>query len=326
LYLLGNRWKDSGLMLIKGGKMKKIIVLLCAVLCVSLPAFALELTPEASGKIMKPMTAYSPDTINAILEAQGLTLTPDAAAGVPATYAKVKDGKVVFGTQSTAFCPVDFDKILKAYGLLDLSPEAVEANLGATDYAKVSGGKVVLGTKAAAYNGETLAAILRSYELPVTSAPIATVTPTPTPTPPPVVDTDEDKDSVPNDQDRCPGTPPGAKVDERGCWVLYINFDFDKSVVKSPYFPALNEVVQILNKYPALKLDVEGHTDSIGADAYNQKLSERRAKAVLDYLVNKGGINPARLAPVGYGEGKPVATNATKEGRAKNRRVELTPR
>jgi len=315
-------------MLIKGGKMKKIIVLLCAVLCVSLPAFALELTPEASGKIMKPMTAYSPDTINAILEAQGLTLTPEAAAGVPATYATVKDSKVVFGSKSTAFCPVDFDKILKAYGLLDLSPEAVEAKLGGTDYAKVSGGKVVLGTKSAAYSGDTLAAILGAYELPATTK--VEVVPKKLgeqeDTKKPEGPKDSDIDNVPDDQDKCPGTPPGARVDDRGCWVLYINFDFDKSVVKSPYYPALNEVVQILNQYPALNLEVEGHTDSIGSDAYNQKLSDRRAKAVKDYLVNKGGINPARLTTVGYGESKPVASNATKEGQAKNRRVELTPR
>ncbi|MEE4355464.1 MAG: OmpA family protein [Desulfococcaceae bacterium] len=308
--------------------MKKVIVLLCAVLCVSLPAFALELTPEASGKIMDKITAYSPDTINAILEAQGLTLSPEAAAGVPATYAREEDGKVVFSGKSTAFSPVDFDKILKAYGLLDLSPEVVEAKLGGTDYAKVSDGKVVLGTKSAAYSGDIFKAILASYELPGT--PVAEVTPTPptptpTPTPPPV-DTDEDKDSVPDERDKCPGTPPGARVDERGCWVLYINFDFDKSVVKSPYYPALNEVVQIMNQYPYLNIEVEGHTDSIGTDRYNQGLSERRAKAVKDYLINRGGIHPSRLESAGYGESRPAATNATKEGRAKNRRVELTPK
>lgn len=311
--------------------MKKIIVLLCAALCMSLPAFALELTPEASGKIMKPITAYSPDTINALLEAQGLTLSPEAAVGVPGTYAKVKDGKVVFGGTSTAYSPVDFHNILTAYGLT-LSPEAVEAKLGGTDYAKVSGGNIVLGKTAAAYSGETLTAILSAYEMPAAAPAPVPVTPAPAPAPAPEppapapVDDDEDKDSVPDVLDKCPGTPQGAKVDERGCWVLYINFDFDKAVIKAPYYPTLDEVVQIMNKYSYLNVEVEGHTDSVGTDAYNQKLSERRANAVRDYLVNKGGISPSRLTTIGYGETKPVTSNATKEGRAKNRRVELTPR
>jgi len=307
--------------------MKKIIVLLCAALCMSLPVFALELTPEASGKIMKPITAYSPDTINALLEAQGLTLTPEAAAGVPGTYAKVKEGKAVFGTTSTAFSPVDFHNILTAYGLT-LSPEAVEAKLGGTDYAKVVDGKIVLGKTAAAYSGETLTAILSAYEMPgAPPAPVpftpAPPAPEPAPAPAPV---DEDDDGVHDTLDKCPGTPSGATVDERGCWVLYINFDFDKSVIKAQYYPLLNEVVQIMNTYSYLNVEVEGHTDSVGTDAYNQKLSERRAKAVRDYLINKGGISPSRLTSVGYGEGRPVTSNATKEGRAKNRRVELTPK
>ncbi|MEZ4526716.1 MAG: OmpA family protein [Desulfobacterales bacterium] len=310
--------------------MKKIIVLLCAALCMSLPAFALELTPEASGKIMKPITAYSPDTMNAILEAQGLTLSPEAAAAVPGTYAKVKDGKVVFGGTSTAYSPVDFHNILTAYGLT-LSPEAVEAKLGGTDYAKVSGGEIVLGKSPAAYSGETLTAILSAYELPSAPAPVPVTpepapVPAPEPAPAPAPVEDEDDDKVPDALDKCPGTPPGARVDERGCWVLHINFDFDKSVIKAQYYPALDEVVQIMNKYSYLNVEVEGHTDSVGTDAYNQKLSERRANAVKNYLVNKGGINPSRLTTVGYGESKPATSNATREGRAKNRRVELTPR
>jgi len=157
--------------------------------------------------------------------------------------------------------------------------------------------------------------------VPFTPAPA----PAPEPVPAPVPD-DTDKDTVPDTLDKCPGTPPGATVDERGCWVLHINFDFDKSVIKSQYYPGLNDVVQIMNTYSYLNVEVEGHTDSVGSDAYNQKLSQRRANAVKDYLVNKGGINPSRLTTVGYGESKPVNSNATKEGRAKNRRVELTPK
>jgi len=308
--------------------MKKFFtVMLCAalVLGVSLPGLAIELTPEAAGMLGKATTAYSPNTINAILEAQGLSLNPDAVSGVPASYAKVADGKVVFGTKSTAYSPDLYHSIFTAYGLT-LSPEAVQEKLGATNYAKVADGKIVFGTKSTAYAGETLKTILSAYELPAMGmAPTPTVTPTPAPTPAPVGPTDSDGDKVSDDMDKCPGTPPGAKVDERGCWVLYINFDFDKSVVKPEFYGALDEVVQILNDNPSVVLEVEGHTDSIGTNAYNQKLSERRASAVKNYLVKKG-IGSDRLSAVGYGEERPIADNATKEGRAKNRRVELTPK
>ncbi len=81
--------------------------------------------------------------------------------------------------------------------------------------------------------------------------------------------------------------------------------------------------MQILQRYPDLKVEVAGHTDSIGTDAYNQGLSERRAKAVYDYLTSNG-VDASRLqGPVGYGESRPIDTNETAEGRAKNRRTEL---
>ena len=83
-----------------------------------------------------------------------------------------------------------------------------------------------------------------------------------------------------------------------------------------------NRQVARLKEEPDMKVEVAGHTDSTGSDAYNQKLSERRAQAVVDYLISKG-VDPNRLKAVGYGESKPIASNETEAGRAKNRRVEL---
>jgi len=102
-----------------------------------------------------------------------------------------------------------------------------------------------------------------------------------------------------------------------------VNFDFDKATLRPDAVAILSEATQILNRYPDLKVEVAGHTDSVGTDAYNQKLSERRAKTVYDYLTNNGVSASRLLGPVGYGESRPIDTNDTAEGRAKNRRTEL---
>lgn len=101
-----------------------------------------------------------------------------------------------------------------------------------------------------------------------------------------------------------------------------IQFDFDKYNIKPEWVPVLDEAVEILKKHPEIKVTIEGHTCSIGTIAYNQKLSERRAKSVYDYFVKKG-IAPERMKTIGYGELRPKADNRTAEGRAINRRVEL---
>jgi OOP family OmpA-OmpF porin len=142
---------------------------------------------------------------------------------------------------------------------------------------------------------------------------------------PPTKCPDQDGDGVCDDKDKCPDTPKGARVDENGCWVIGAPlFDFDKSVVKKQYFPLLDEVVAIINQNPKLKVQIQGHTCSIGTDKYNQGLSERRANAVAKYINGKG-VAKDRLAAMGLGEKKPVAPNTTKEGRAKNRRAEFSP-
>ncbi len=99
-------------------------------------------------------------------------------------------------------------------------------------------------------------------------------------------------------------------------------FDFDKYVIKKIYYPVLDEWVLFFRENPRITAEIYGHTDSIGTDAYNQKLSERRARAVFNYLV-ENGIDPGRLKTRGFGENLPVAPNTTPEGRQKNRRVEL---
>ena len=138
---------------------------------------------------------------------------------------------------------------------------------------------------------------------------------------------DGDRDGICDRDDRCPNTPGGATVDQFGCWAFssFVIFDFDKSVIKPEAYPMLNEVVAILRKNPGLHAIFEGHTDSVGPETYNQKLSEKRADAVMQYVLQKG-IPADRVSAVGHGETMPRASNDTKEGRALNRRVEITPK
>jgi OOP family OmpA-OmpF porin len=103
---------------------------------------------------------------------------------------------------------------------------------------------------------------------------------------------------------------------------LDVKFDFDKAAVKQESYGDIKNLADFMNQYPQTSTTVEGHTDSVGTDAYNQKLSERRANAVRDVLVNQYGVGANRVNSVGYGESRPVADNATEEGRAINRRVE----
>jgi len=137
---------------------------------------------------------------------------------------------------------------------------------------------------------------------------------------------DSDKDGVTDNLDQCPNTPLGATVDARGCWTYEakVLFDINSAKVKSEAYPMLQEAVLIMKKNPDLNVEVDGHADSTGAAAYNMTLSEKRAEAVKKHFVDQG-IDPDRLTTKGFGITKPAASNKTKEGRAKNRRVELTP-
>jgi len=140
-----------------------------------------------------------------------------------------------------------------------------------------------------------------------------------------VICVDDDGDLVCAELDKCPGTPKGAKVNKFGCWVLGdVLFDFDKSNIKPQYYRFLDDAAKVFEMNPSIKVEVQGNTDNIGTAKYNMKLSLERAKSVMQYLVNKG-VAQSRLAVRGFGFSRPVATNDTDEGRALNRRVELTP-
>ena len=153
--------------------------------------------------------------------------------------------------------------------------------------------------------------------------------PAPPPAPAPAAPGDADGDGVPDDQDRCANSAPGKPVDAEGCTILKVltlkgvNFEVNSDQLKAESFAVLDEAIAALNgEFPDARIEVAGHTDSTGEDAYNQDLSQRRAQTVLDYLVGQG-VRAERLSATGYGEAAPVAGNDTREGRAQNRRVEL---
>ena len=134
---------------------------------------------------------------------------------------------------------------------------------------------------------------------------------------------DADGDGVCDADDKCPNTPKGAIVNEVGCWVADgLLFDFDKADIKPEYYGGLDKVAATMQGDPNMRIEIQGHTCSIGTEAYNQGLSERRAKAVQMYLINKG-VDGSRLDVKGYGETSPAFSNDTREGREKNRRVQF---
>ena len=103
-----------------------------------------------------------------------------------------------------------------------------------------------------------------------------------------------------------------------------VHFDFNKAKIRPEDMPVLDEAAETLKANPNMRVEVNGYTDAIGSEAYNLRLSKRRADAVVNYLVSKG-ISADRLIPQGFGKTNFVASNDTAEGRAQNRRVELVP-
>ena len=141
---------------------------------------------------------------------------------------------------------------------------------------------------------------------------------------------DTDGDGVPDYRDDCPDTAAGALVNERGCYIeleeevtidMNIEFDTNKAEVLPKHRGEINRVVTFLRQYPTANAVIEGHTDSSGSRAYNQGLSERRAKAVHDYLVDNANVDADRLSHAGFREDRPIADNETAAGKQKNRRV-----
>ncbi|HWR57297.1 MAG TPA: OmpA family protein [Thermodesulfovibrionales bacterium] len=121
--------------------------------------------------------------------------------------------------------------------------------------------------------------------------------------------------------------PRAGKVIDR--LTIRVNFDFDKSDIRKTDEAELKKAIDFVSKYSHAKVELEGHTDGKGTEEYNQKLSERRAEAVRQYLIKEGAVGKARISARGYGKTKPIAPNTTKdgkdnpEGRAENRRVEI---
>ena len=149
-------------------------------------------------------------------------------------------------------------------------------------------------------------------------------------------DNDNDKDTIVDLDDECPNVRGDAA--NKGCPKKYegvqitethirinqkIHFAYNKAKIKKTSHWILKQVAEVLADNPEIKLSIEGHTDSKGSDRYNQKLSAKRAKAVKDFLVKRGGVDRSRLVSKGFGESRPIDTNVTDEGRAANRRVEF---
>ncbi|MCK5255555.1 MAG: OmpA family protein, partial [Deltaproteobacteria bacterium] len=141
---------------------------------------------------------------------------------------------------------------------------------------------------------------------------------------------DSDGDGVPDCLDKCPNTPRDTKVDKNGCPIVGeellilhgIKFAFDSAKISDDSKAILEVAVTTLKRNPKMKVEIEGHTDSIGTAEYNLGLSQKRADSVKNHLISEG-IGAERLQAVGKGEADPLVSNELKEGRAKNRRVEF---
>jgi len=143
----------------------------------------------------------------------------------------------------------------------------------------------------------------------------------------PAAPTDSDNDGVADDADKCADSPADKPVDADGCTIVSVvledvRFENNSAELTSGSTEQLDKAVAAMKEYPHIRVEVQAHSDSSGAASYNQALSEKRAGSVRDYMVSKG-IAADRLTAKGYGEDQPIASNDTREGRAKNRRVEL---
>ncbi|KRA48904.1 OmpA family protein [Pseudoxanthomonas sp. Root630] len=175
--------------------------------------------------------------------------------------------------------------------------------------------------------------VLASVGVVIPLGPKAEAAPAPAPAPTTTcADLDDDGDGVNNCDDKCPGSQAGQTIGPDGCPVQVsidlkgVNFDFDKSTLRPDAIAILSEAAEILKRYPDLRVEVAGHTDLCGKDAYNQSLSQRRSQTVYDYLTSNG-VDASRLVgPVGYGESRPLEPTAqTLPGckSERNRRTEL---
>jgi len=264
-------------------------------------------------------------------------LTPFAAATYTANLNARFSPFVTGGTQFTRITGQNNLKTHPTWGVHlgvgirnRLSPNLalrVEGRMGMEHYERMLPGK-----DKTAYN--SIATIGLSYFTAGRRAPAAAMAPLPCPQCPRArVDTVRiQAPPPPPPPRRCEHgiAPAGAPVDQYGCLILRdtllleaVRFDFDKSVITPTAIPILDRVAESMLAYPEAFFEIAGHTDSVGTFAYNFLLSARRAAAVRDYLIRQG-VPSYKMTAVGYGEGFPIAPNATVEGRALNRRgIEL---
>jgi outer membrane protein OmpA-like peptidoglycan-associated protein len=141
---------------------------------------------------------------------------------------------------------------------------------------------------------------------------------------------DQDHDGINDCQDKCIDTPADLEVDKAGCpklvvqpqrFVLDVKFEFAKANIQGQFVDDLEALRALMVRYPKLTITLEGHTDNVGSDGYNQSLSQVRAQMCRRYLLSAGDIDPSRIQAVGFGESQPVASNRTEAGRAQNRRT-----
>lgn len=198
-----------------------------------------------------------------------------------------------------------------------------DASLGGADIGTIEIDPIIYGVHLGYRFGKPAPVVAAVPAAAAAAAPAPPPPAPPPPPPPPPADTDGD--GVPDSTDLCPGTPMGDKVDQYGCscdLTLRLSFGFDSAELTVEDKAMLDELIPVLKDLPYLRGTVAGYTDSRGSAAYNQLLSERRAKAVRDYLL-AAGIPAQEFTATGYGEADPVASNDTDEGRALNRRVVL---
>lgn len=150
------------------------------------------------------------------------------------------------------------------------------------------------------------------------------------------VSVDSDGDGVPDDKDRCPETPAGVIVDASGCRkyseevvsiTITLEFDWDSYNIRQAYYAQSGQLTQFMNENPdaeIIEIIIEGYADSTGRKNYNYELSRNRAEKVKELLMSELDVGSEYFTLHSYGEGRPVADNSTREGRQKNRRVELT--
>jgi OmpA-OmpF porin, OOP family len=201
--------------------------------------------------------------------------------------------------------PTEIEKGKSSTLTLTTSGTVKSAMLDKEEVAVTGATKTVSPTVTTTYTGQC-SGVGGTQEV---SATVKVVSPPPPPPPPAPAPTPP------------PPPPPAPKVLDK--MTIHVNFDFDKSKIRKADEAELKKAIEFVKKYPNANVKIEGHTDSIGTEKYNLRLSERRANAVANYLIEKGAVKKSDISTTGYGETRPIADNKTAKGRAENRRAEI---